>query len=217
MPKGFEFENGQTQFWLPASWTPSSGGALLGRLADGVSIHAAQAEIGGILRGMRPIAAGLGRARSRARHCRRTGQAGARRPDGCRRVRAPHRVRQRGQSAPCARLGPTTGDRNTARARRRSWPHDPPTSHRERSPGAPERRGRKPGRTWRNVPVAIACDHVRPDRPGRSASVPEGGGNRHRCVRAGVRLGHLRDHRPAVRSGASPRPLEAGSRRGSQG
>ena len=54
MPKGFEFENGQTQFWLPASWTPSSGGTLLGRLADGVSIHTAQAEIGGILRGMRP-------------------------------------------------------------------------------------------------------------------------------------------------------------------
>ena len=137
-------------------------------------------------------AAGLGRARSRARHCCRTGQAGAGRADGCRRVRAPHRVRQRGQSAPCARVGPTTGDRDTARSRRRSWPDDPPASHRKRPPGAPERRSRKPGGIWRNVPVALACDHVRPDRPGRSASVPEGGGNRHRWVRAGVRPGHLR-------------------------
>ena len=54
MPKGFAFENAQTQFWLPASWTPSSGGALLGRLEQGVSIHAAAAELGGMLRGMRP-------------------------------------------------------------------------------------------------------------------------------------------------------------------
>jgi len=53
MPKGFEFPDAQVQFWMPASWTPSSGGALLGRLEDGVSIHAAAAELGGILRGMR--------------------------------------------------------------------------------------------------------------------------------------------------------------------
>ena len=54
MPRGFEFENAQTQFWIPANWTPTSGGALLGRLGDGVSIDAAAAELGGILRGMRP-------------------------------------------------------------------------------------------------------------------------------------------------------------------
>ena len=53
MPKGFEFEDAQTQFWIPADWTPSSGGALLGRLEDGVSIQAAAAELGGILRGTR--------------------------------------------------------------------------------------------------------------------------------------------------------------------
>ena len=54
MPKDFAFENAQTQFWMPVNWAPTSGGALLARLNDGVPVEAAAAELGGILRGIRP-------------------------------------------------------------------------------------------------------------------------------------------------------------------
>ncbi|MBI1873263.1 MAG: ABC transporter permease [Acidobacteria bacterium] len=57
MPAGFEFPNQQTQFWMPLQETVSGGaamrGPMLGRLADGVSIQAAAAEVGPIVRAIR--------------------------------------------------------------------------------------------------------------------------------------------------------------------
>ncbi len=41
MPRGFEFPDAQIQFWTPVRWTPRSGGSLIARLADGVSMPAA--------------------------------------------------------------------------------------------------------------------------------------------------------------------------------
>jgi predicted permease len=52
MPEGFAFPDAQSEFWIPAP--PNSGGALLARLADGTSLEAATAEIGGVLRSLRP-------------------------------------------------------------------------------------------------------------------------------------------------------------------
>lgn len=53
MPDGFEFADGMTQFWIPIPWTPSARGSMMARLADGVPISAAEAEIGSILRPLR--------------------------------------------------------------------------------------------------------------------------------------------------------------------
>jgi len=56
MPEGFEFPNSQTQFWIPVVESPSAGGAVLARLADGVSPQAASAEVNAILHQLRPKA-----------------------------------------------------------------------------------------------------------------------------------------------------------------
>ncbi|MGH9159994.1 MAG: ADOP family duplicated permease, partial [Vicinamibacteraceae bacterium] len=53
MPDGFEFDNGQKQFWTPTTWEPDSGGVMVARLADGVSLQAASAEINAMLRAIR--------------------------------------------------------------------------------------------------------------------------------------------------------------------
>ena len=53
MPRGFEFADAQMQFWIPVSWAPSARGSMIGRLAPGVSIQAAAAEVGASLREMR--------------------------------------------------------------------------------------------------------------------------------------------------------------------
>ena len=53
MPRGFEFADAQMQFWIPVSWAPSARGSMIGRLARGVSIQAAAAEVGASLRDMR--------------------------------------------------------------------------------------------------------------------------------------------------------------------
>ena len=53
MPRGFEFADAQMQFWIPVSWAPSARGSMMGRLAPGVSIQAAAAEVGASLREMR--------------------------------------------------------------------------------------------------------------------------------------------------------------------
>ena len=51
MPKGFQFPDPRTQFWIPFALNGSR--ALpLGRLADGVSLDAATTELGGMLRQM---------------------------------------------------------------------------------------------------------------------------------------------------------------------
>ncbi len=50
MPRGFEFPDAQMQFWTPVPWTPRSGGSLIARLADGVSMPAAAAELEALLR-----------------------------------------------------------------------------------------------------------------------------------------------------------------------
>jgi predicted permease len=66
MPRGFEFPDAQIQFWTPVRWTPRSGGPLIARLADGVSMPAAAAELEALLRGIkrerRPAAFELTRA-----------------------------------------------------------------------------------------------------------------------------------------------------------
>jgi predicted permease len=66
MPRGFEFPDAQVQFWTPVPWTPRSGGSLIGRLADGVSMPAAAAELEAMLREIkkeqRPAAFALTRA-----------------------------------------------------------------------------------------------------------------------------------------------------------
>jgi predicted permease len=54
MPEGFAFPDAQSEFWIPSTPAPNSSGALLGRLADGTSLEAAAAEIGGVLRSLRP-------------------------------------------------------------------------------------------------------------------------------------------------------------------
>jgi putative ABC transport system permease protein len=54
MPEGFAFPDAQAQFWIPAPRTAKSGGSLLARLANGTSIQAASAEIGGVLHSLRP-------------------------------------------------------------------------------------------------------------------------------------------------------------------
>src|SRR3989442_4289831 len=61
MPQGFEYPDRQTQFWLPFQGIALAGnaplrGPLVARLADGISIQAATAEIGSVLRGVRPEA-----------------------------------------------------------------------------------------------------------------------------------------------------------------
>ena len=53
-------------------------------------------------------------------------------PDGRRGRGAPHRVRQRGQPAPCAGGGETTRDGRSARPGRRKRPHHSPVADRER-------------------------------------------------------------------------------------
>jgi predicted permease len=50
MPRGFEFPDAQIQFWTPVRWTPRSGGSLIARLADNVSMPAAAAELEALLR-----------------------------------------------------------------------------------------------------------------------------------------------------------------------
>jgi predicted permease len=50
MPRGFEFPDAQVQFWTPVAWTPQSGGSLIARLADDVSMPAAAAELETALR-----------------------------------------------------------------------------------------------------------------------------------------------------------------------
>ena len=50
MPRGFEFPDAQMQFWTPVPWTPRSGGSLIARLADDVSMPAAAAELEALLR-----------------------------------------------------------------------------------------------------------------------------------------------------------------------
>jgi putative ABC transport system permease protein len=58
MPQGFEYPDRQTLFWLPFQGTAPAGnaplrGPLVARLADGISIEAATAEIGSVLLGVR--------------------------------------------------------------------------------------------------------------------------------------------------------------------
>jgi predicted permease len=53
MPETFQFPGAQVQFWIP-NWTPRSGGSMIARLVDGVSPEAAAAEVGGVLRELRP-------------------------------------------------------------------------------------------------------------------------------------------------------------------
>ncbi len=50
MPRGFEFPDAQMQFWTPVAWTSRSGGPLIARLGDGVSMPAAAAELEALLR-----------------------------------------------------------------------------------------------------------------------------------------------------------------------
>jgi predicted permease len=54
MPEGFAFPDAQSEFWIPSTPASNSSGALLARLADGTSLEAAAAEIGGVLRSLRP-------------------------------------------------------------------------------------------------------------------------------------------------------------------
>jgi len=60
MPQGFAYPEPSTQFWVPfamsAPGAPPLRGPLVGRLADGVSVEAATAELSSALRGIRPEA-----------------------------------------------------------------------------------------------------------------------------------------------------------------
>jgi predicted permease len=56
MPEEFAFPNPQSEFWIPIGLSPSAGGAVLARLADGVSLQAASAEVNANLRELRPNA-----------------------------------------------------------------------------------------------------------------------------------------------------------------
>ena len=58
MPEGFEFADGMTQFWIPVAWTASTRGSMMARVADGVPMPAATAEIDSILRGLRKAPSG---------------------------------------------------------------------------------------------------------------------------------------------------------------
>jgi predicted permease len=54
MPEDFAFPDTQAQFWIQAPSTPTSGGLLVARLAPDRSVEAASAEIGAVLRSLRP-------------------------------------------------------------------------------------------------------------------------------------------------------------------
>jgi putative ABC transport system permease protein len=54
MPRGFAFSDAQVQFWIPMGWTPQSRGQLVARLADDVTLEAAAAQLGALVRPMRP-------------------------------------------------------------------------------------------------------------------------------------------------------------------
>jgi predicted permease len=56
MPEEFAFPNRQSEFWIPIAVSPSAGGAVLARLADGAFLQAASAEVNAILRKLRPKA-----------------------------------------------------------------------------------------------------------------------------------------------------------------
>ncbi|HYZ86706.1 MAG TPA: ABC transporter permease, partial [Bryobacteraceae bacterium] len=56
MPEEFAFPNRQAEFWIPIAVSPSAGGAVLARLADGVSPEVASAEVNAMLRELRPKA-----------------------------------------------------------------------------------------------------------------------------------------------------------------
>jgi predicted permease len=63
MPRGFEFPRPATEFWMPlriASSGPTPRGPMIGRLADGVSLEAAAAEIAPIISEMRKAQFGAG-------------------------------------------------------------------------------------------------------------------------------------------------------------
>src|SRR5262249_3324736 len=56
MPEEFAFPNRQFDFWIPIARSTTAGGAVLARLADGVSLQTASAEVNTILRELRPQA-----------------------------------------------------------------------------------------------------------------------------------------------------------------
>jgi predicted permease len=56
MPRGFAFPDTQVQYWLPMSWGPRTRGAMLARVADGVTTETAAAELASLLRATRPDA-----------------------------------------------------------------------------------------------------------------------------------------------------------------
>jgi putative ABC transport system permease protein len=56
MPRGFAFSDAQVQFWIPMGWTPQTRGQLVARLADDVTLEAAAAQLGALVRPMRPEA-----------------------------------------------------------------------------------------------------------------------------------------------------------------
>jgi putative ABC transport system permease protein len=53
MPAGFVYPDRQIEFWIPVAWRPNSRGALIARVADGLSATAARDEVATILRDLR--------------------------------------------------------------------------------------------------------------------------------------------------------------------
>ncbi len=126
-----------------------------GRLKPGVSVEQASANLRTIFAQLEQAYPVENKGRSAGAHvaARRAREPGRRRrranratvddPDGHRRHRAAHRVRQHGQSAARARDRAAPRNRGASGARRRPHPPGPAAAHRERAAVAP-RRCRRP-------------------------------------------------------------------------
>ena len=210
VPAGFQFEGKADVYTLLEQWDDilarsremHPGMYVVGRLKPGVTQSQAQSEM---TRHRGPPGRGLSeiefqaRRQDRAAHGRDRRQrpphpAGSARRGG---LRAPHRLRQRGQPAAGALHQAPEGDCHPHRDGRRPRPRGPATADRERGAGA--RRGhRRAG----HRPLGHASGAG--GRAGRPAAHGE-----HRCRRLGARLhaGRLAPHRHRLRAGSGPAGL----------
>ena len=158
LPDEFAYPDRTTQFWIPVALQPVTGpvararAPMLARLADGVSIQSAAAEVDDDPSSRRSRRLAV-RPRSRPGHDGGAGEKAAARADGHGRRRAPHRLRQRREPvAGPYRLAPT-GNRDTCGARCRTRPRDPASPDRECAARGGRRSSGNRARRW----AACAC------------------------------------------------------------
>ena len=210
MPHGFQFPDAQMQFWTPVPWTPRSGGSLIARLADDVSMPAAAAELEALLREIkgeqRPATFALTRL---AGFDRQAGQAGAARTDvGCE-LGPSDRLRERREPAAGTYVDAParTGDPHRSRRRPRSPRASAPD--RKRHAGAARRRRRRaPRGRWRAV-AARAWRHAQSDGPRRPTDVPAPRRSRRGQRRARGCAGDGARDRPVIRARTGPVAVES--------